>query len=548
MKKYITMFTRVFAHMDNKGMYFFSAALSGLTFIMLFATPVVNRMLVEMITGDTSHALRNILLMMFGLVLLAPFIAYGQYQNSLSIEKLSNNLRLAVFAHVQRLPLNTMAKRQTGDYIARISNDATTSSWAFSAMTILHLLRFLIVTTVAMVILITTEWRIAVLAVVYNVVCFLISIKLNPLVNKLEREALGQMAMGNNAVLETVRALPIVSIFAMGFALKDRYDAKLKGVYKARAKFRMVNGTVYGIVDFFSFSAQAVAFVMSIFLLNRGQVGLADAVYLASLMALTSGAMLSLSTFLLFLQRPLVASGRVFEILDEGIEDGLEDTAVVGDTSADVAVDISGISFTYPAIGGNERKTIFTDFSLSIAQGEHVALVGPSGGGKTTLVQLIAALYNPDAGQISYFGQSNLSTGQIRRLISYVPQEPVLFEGTVYQNIHQGRPDATEADVKQAATKAGLELLPLDTQVGERGTNISGGQRQRVAIARAILKDAPILILDEATSALDSETEDEIKETLASLSAGTEKLTRITIAHRPSTIQDADRVVEVLPI
>ena len=212
-------------------------------------------------------------------------------------------------------------------------------------------------------------------------------------------------------------------------------------------------------------------------------------------------------------------------------------------TSGEISMD--KITFTHDEGQGD---TLFHDFSLDIKPGEKIGLVGASGSGKTTLTKLLLRFADIDSGKVTIDGQdiSEVTQASLRSQVAYVPQEPLLFHRSVRENIAYGRPDATDAEIEEAAKKAGAYdfIVGLkdgfDTMVGERGTKLSGGQRQRIAIARAILKDAPILILDEATSALDSESEALIQKSLETLM---ENRTSIVIAHRLSTIAKLDRII-----
>ncbi len=208
------------------------------------------------------------------------------------------------------------------------------------------------------------------------------------------------------------------------------------------------------------------------------------------------------------------------------------------------AIKFEHMTFTH----GDNTETLFKDFNLDIKPGEKIGLVGQSGSGKTTLTRLLLRFSDLDSGQIAMDGQDirNITQDDLRRAISYVPQEPLLFHRTLSENISYGKPGATEAEIVEAARRAHadefIQHLPhgYETLVGERGIKLSGGQRQRIAIARAMIKDAPILVLDEATSALDSESERLIQDALWSLMEGR---TAIVIAHRLSTIAHMDRIV-----
>ncbi len=242
-------------------------------------------------------------------------------------------------------------------------------------------------------------------------------------------------------------------------------------------------------------------------------------------------------------QRGLTGIERFYEIMDADIEI-FDEPDAVDLVNPEGAVSFDQVSFEYP----DDHNKVFTNLNLHIKAGEKVAIVGPSGGGKTTLCNLVPRFYEIDKGQISIDGKDirKYTLKSLRNAIGMVQQDVYLFSGTVYENIVYGRLNATREEVMEAAKKAGAHefIMQLkdgyDTYVGERGVKLSGGQKQRISIARVFLKNPPIIILDEATSALDNESEYAVAQSLAGLSEGR---TTLTIAHRLSTIQNADRIL-----
>ena len=276
---------------------------------------------------------------------------------------------------------------------------------------------------------------------------------------------------------------------------------------------------------------------------SRGQATAGDAVFAITSFLLVSGYLRTLGENVQNMQKGIAD-------IEDVVAYSLEKAEVLDRPAANAFAPNSGhivfdaVSFGYKNAAGN----LYDDFSLEIAPGETVALVGPTGSGKSTFVKLVQRLYDVDAGAILIDGQDVRSVTQasLRRSIALVPQDPALFHRSLRENIAYARPDASMEDVIACAKRARahdfIEKLPLgyDTEVGERGVKLSGGERQRVALARAFLADAPILILDEATSSLDVETEREVQEAMAELKAGR---TTIVIAHRLSTVREADRIL-----
>jgi ATP-binding cassette subfamily B protein len=289
-----------------------------------------------------------------------------------------------------------------------------------------------------------------------------------------------------------------------------------------------------------------IAFIAFVgYLLHSDPSVLAIGIFSFSYMITLTNRLFELDAMLRTIEEAFLSAASMTEIM-------LQQTEIVDPPNAKKLIVTKGtialknIRFAYH--DGTNEEDVFHDLSIDIPAGQKVGLVGPSGGGKSTLTRLLLRFDDVDAGNITIDGKDikNVTQTSLRRAISYVPQEPLLFHRSVLENIAYGKPDATIDEVRRAAKLAYaddfIQKLPhrYDTIVGERGVKLSGGQRQRVAIARAILKDAPILILDEATSALDSESELYIQKALEELMKGR---TTLVIAHRLSTIQKMDRVI-----
>jgi ABC-type multidrug transport system fused ATPase/permease subunit len=281
-------------------------------------------------------------------------------------------------------------------------------------------------------------------------------------------------------------------------------------------------------------------------LMQSGQLSFGDLTAFVVYTAFVGGTMAGFAELFSQLQKTLGATQRVRELLEEDAE------AV---TTADVKVEpehkLSGnvslqhVGFSYPS---RKEVNVIKDLSLTAKSGQQIAIVGPSGAGKSTIVGLLLRFYEPDKGKILFDGREagSIPLSQLRKQMALVPQDILLFGGTIFENIAYGKPDATEAEVMNAAQQANahdfIGKFPegYKTVVGERGVKLSGGQRQRIAIARAILKDPVILLLDEATSSLDSESESLVQEALQNLM---KNRTSFVIAHRLSTIRGADQIL-----
>jgi putative ABC transport system ATP-binding protein len=276
---------------------------------------------------------------------------------------------------------------------------------------------------------------------------------------------------------------------------------------------------------------------------RSGAMSLGDLTSFMMYTAFAGSSLFGLSGFYSELMKGVGAASRLFELQDR--KPGIPQTVGVQVKSAQGPIKFTDVSFAYPT---RPAVKIFNGLDFEIPSGSNVCVVGPSGGGKSTVASLLLRFYNPTSGTITINGQdiSKMNVKSLRRRIGMVSKEPVLFSGTIAENIAYGKPQASRYDIISAARRANCNFISdlpegLETQVGARGSQLSGGQKQRIAIARALLKDPDILILDEATSALDAESETLVNEALAGLLRG--RNTTISIAHRLSTIKRSDQII-----
>lgn len=540
---HIQLFFRSFAFLgDSRKKYILGIFLGSFELALLFAVPVISQNLIDIATGKLDGnimMLLGIMLLMF--LLLVPLVVLGKYMQATAAAKGTANLRKTMFDHIARLPYETVMKLKTGDYITRLTDDANRTTGLFSSFAVANLIRFAVVFTATLMLLLINDWRMALVGVLYSAINLAVSMYLNPLSKRLEREAKKEIDTSASFLVEVFRGIPIVRVFTLQQTLGERYRGICDLIRKKRQKYRTVVGITYGVVDFFAQSAQAVGFMIGI-LLTGENTDLGQIVFHAVLMGMMGDSVYRLNTFLLLIQPDFVAMERVFALLELPLEN-LTVCCNVKNEDAQAVVRFQNVSFSY-----DKEKKVLDAVNLALYAGEHLAIVGNSGCGKSTIIKLMEGFYVPDGGEIIYCGKvgSEMSKADIRRMFSYVPQDCILFDGSIGDNIAMGKFGANQAEIENAARIANIhhfiESLPngYDTLVGERGGQLSGGQKQRIAIARAILRDAPILLLDEAAAALDAVTEQEVQNCLDSIS---DHRAIVTVAHRLSTIRNADRII-----
>lgn len=452
-------------------------------------------------------------------------------------------LRNAVYERLISLPMEFFSRHRVGELTSRLSNDLAqiqdVLTFIFAA-----LIRQTMMFAGGIAMIAITSWRLALVMISSFPVLIIVAVLVGRRIRRLSRAAQDQLAESSTIVEETFQNISSVKAFTNEAYEGRRYASSLDrflGIILRGALHRagLVAFVILGI-----FGSIVLVMWQGARQLQAGLMTHGDLTTFMLYTAFVGGAVGSFAEIISQLQKAIGATQRVREVLHEPSE--LSVTAGEGDAVARLqgAVAFDGVSFRYPS---RPDLPVLRNLSLRASSGERVALVGSSGAGKSTVVSLLLRFYEPNEGAIRFDGKpaSEFKLEQIRGNIAVVPQEVLLFGGTIRENIAYGRPSATEEQIRDAARRAHCEEFinrfpeGFDTRVGERGVQLSGGQRQRIAIARAFLRDPAILILDEATSALDAESESLIQEALETLLAGR---TAIVIAHRLATVRQCDRI------
>jgi len=453
------------------------------------------------------------------------------------------DIRRDLFAHVQELGFDFYDQNRTGVLMSRLTTDL------FEITELSHhgpedLFISLVTIIGALIVMFTVEWHLALVVAVAVPVFVIVLFRRREAMGRASRETKAKTGTINAAVESALSGMRTTRAFANEKVQMERFDEANEVFKTAKRGFHREMGLFNATMEFFvSFLSLAVIAVGG-WLIMADRLNYIDLITFSLYVTTFVSPVRKLSNFAELFSNGLAGLGRFRELMDtkSSIQDA-PDARELRDVSG--AIEVRDVSFTYDGDVG-----VLHHVDLSIAPGETVAIVGPSGGGKSTLCQLLPRFYDVTGGAITIDGLDirTLTQSSLRRAIGIVQQDVFLFADTIRENIRYGDPTATDAQVEQAARRAEIydDIMAMphgfDTYVGERGTLLSGGQKQRVAIARIFLKNPPILILDEATSALDSVTESRIQSAFDALAVGR---TTLIIAHRLSTIRSAGRILVV---
>lgn len=462
-------------------------------------------------------------------------------------EKSLADMRRDVYSKLLTMPMSFFTEKRVGELSNRISSDLSQIQDAIS-FTLAEFLRgiFTLIIGLIFIFWISTKLALVMLAVVP--VIAILAVVFGMRIRKMSRKAQDQLAASGTIVQETFQGIAVVKAFTNEFYEISRYVKSIYAVVNTAISNARYRGAFISFMIFSVFGT--IAFVMwyGANMIQSGQLTMGSLTMFVIFSMFVGGTFAGFADMFSQLQKTLGATESIREILrGDGETVELKQPAIEQAFMLKGNVRFDRVAFSYPS---RRDVAVLKDISLSAENGEQIAIVGPSGAGKSTITSLLLRFYEPEKGSIFFddYPAVSIPLSQLRMQMAFVPQDILLFGGTISENIAYGRPGATEKEIIDAAIKANahefVSKFPeqYNTIVGERGIKLSGGQRQRIAIARAILKDPAILILDEATSSLDSESEQLVQDALDNLMKGR---TSFVIAHRLSTIRNADKIVVI---
>nr|WP_238524753.1 ABC transporter ATP-binding protein [Halanaerobium hydrogeniformans] len=468
---------------------------------------------------------------------------YGQhYLVAYVSQKSIKDIRDDLYYHIQNLSLSFYSQNKTGDILSRITNDVHQLESSMIKTTV-GTIDKLFTLIGGLIYLVYLNYRLTIILVLILPIIFYVITVFNKKLKRISRTVQVKIADVSDVIQETVSAVRVVKSFGREEYEYNKFSDENQSNFRAKMKQTQYGAILTPLIEFIAALSFTAILWFGGYEVMQGRMRASELIAFFTLLITISDPLRSLTKLSRRFQQLIAAGERVFEIMD--IESSLrtEDKDKIELDNIEGEIVYNNLNFSY-----NRNEIVLKDINLCASPGDIIAFVGQSGAGKTTLVDLLPRFYDPDKGYITLDGHNlkDIKIDNLRSFIGIVPQETILFSGTLRDNIKYGDLDADDEALKKAAVAANAHEFIIefpegyDTMVGERGVGLSGGQKQRISIARAILKDPKILILDEATSSLDAESESLVQEALEHLM---EHRTTFIIAHRLSTIKNADKII-----
>ena len=519
----------------------------GLFFLLLStATSLIFPALMGNLVDSASDKLVNninqiaiALLVLFALQAIFSYFRIVLFVNV--TEKTLAVIRQETYAHLIKLPMNFFSKRRVGELNSRIASDISLLQETFTT-DLAEFLRQVLIIICGIVFLSLTSVKLTVFMLAIIPAMMLAAVFFGKYIKRFSKQVQEKVAESNTITEETLQGISNVKAFTNEFFEIRRYTKKTNEVMQIAKKGGRYRGAFASFIIFCLFGSIVAVIWYGVLMINSNELSIGELFTFILYSVFIGASVGGMADIYAKLQKAIGATEHLMDILEEEKEE------IHSTFSADAVkgyIKFHNLSFAYP---NRPDIQVLNNLNFEVQQGNNIALVGPSGAGKTTLASILFGFYKIEYGQISIDGKNieEYDLHFLRKQIAIVPQDIILFGGSIKENIAYGKLDASEQEIEEAAKKANalnfINDFPekMETLVGERGIQLSGGQRQRIAIARALLKNPSILILDEATSALDSESEKLVQEAMDVLMKGR---TSIVIAHRLSTIKNADCIL-----
>ncbi len=506
--------------------------------------------------GEWDRLISSVVIIVITGVIVLLGYRFACIRYNVEAKRIYGKLYEQVLSHEMKLPCEYYENHHSGEMLSKVSFDLGRMGDIFGSRFRRVIMPFMMV-VVFLVPMFVLSWQLTLCLVAVNTVLIGVTMVLTGPLKSLSKKMSESNSIMTKHITDLIQGIIQVRMFPAGRKTVDRYNEEAD-VYAVKSDKRNMFSSLLECANTgFDLICNLVFLALGILFVQKGYTTLGAIAAIYTMYGRFSRQFLQMGKYIPELIAYLTYAQNIFDFLDEKTEDEvlsseeLYDNKLKGqEYNADYSVKISDLTFSYIKDENNAPVVVLDNYNERIKKGEFVAVTGPSGSGKTTLSKLLMSFYRPDAGDITVCGSrlDNISLSQGRELFAFVPQDAILFNMSIMDNIRMGRLDATETEIIEAARLANAHQFitgftdGYDTIVGEKGMSVSGGQRQRIAIARAILKNAPVMLMDEATSALDNESERAVNETLQNLKG---RMTIIMIAHRTSTIQMADRVISL---